>query len=505
MKKAVILVALFMSGIHIQAQTHQEALRYSDSHVMGTARSAGMSNAFGALGADISTLSVNPAGLGVYRSFDFSFSFDLGMREMTSYQFADFDGSSSTKRADAAGNFNLNSIGFVAPYKKYKEGDWKRTSIGFAYNKTNIFRSNTTLRGYNSHSSMTDVFLAYAEGQHHADLNPFFEGLAFESYLIDPVTDTTGNWLQGQYTTFAGGAGVEQYKYTETSGSMGEFAFSYAGSYKEQLYLGATLGFNSLDYVQKSVYYEGDYQDTSSGVSHFIWYENLYTTGGGVNLKLGAILRANDQLRLGLAWHSPTFYSLQDEWSAEVDATHHLIAADTSISKKSPVGMYAYELITPMKVITSAALVLNKQLILSADLEFVDYTSMQLSDMGSMSFEAENEEIKTLYTNTFNGRFGAELNLSPFVIRGGYAFYGNPLAQHDDELMADDPYEDQYRNERQSYSIGLGKRNTYHYIDFAYTFTEQAATEWMYNAAFVPAAKVVNTYHNIMVTMGWKF
>ena len=142
MKKNLFLVSCLLFSSILVAQTHEDALFFSDNNLVGTARSSAMGNAFGALGADVASISINPAGLGVYNSYDFSVTTNLGMREMTSY----FQGN---KTVDAAGNFNLSSLGFVLPYKINKEGDWRRTNMAFTYNKTNIFKSNTTIKGYN--------------------------------------------------------------------------------------------------------------------------------------------------------------------------------------------------------------------------------------------------------------------------------------------------------------------------------------------------------------------
>jgi hypothetical protein len=496
MKRNLFLASLLVCSSVLMAQTHEDALLFSDNSIAGTARSAGMGNAFGALGADISSLSINPAGLGVYRSYDFSLTTNLGMREITTYY-------NGNKTVDAAGNFNISSLGFILPYKRSKEGDWRRTNIGFAYNKTNIFKSNTTIRGY-SNTSIVDVFHNYAQGAAMEDLNPFYESGAFWTDLIDLSLDTAGDWVDdGNYYREVD-AGQYQYKHTSVSGSMGEFAMSYAGSYKERLYLGATLGFTSIEYAKKSRYNESGFADDSTTVQSFYLYENVYTSGGGVNLKLGGILRVNDNLRLGLAWHSPTYYSLQDEWEMMLDVNHELNDSAYSYSYTSPYGMYNYDLKTPMKLVTSAAVVLNKKLVLSADLEYLDYGTMQLSGdrMDYEYFDAENEAITT-YTASYNTRLGAELNLTPIILRAGYAHYGSPIYINEGPTLMMVPQSvDRYRTEKQSWSVGLGKRNDYSYVDFAYVFTEDVRFPLLYRST---QYKSVNSYHNIMLTMGWKF
>ncbi len=496
MKRNLFLASLLACSSFLMAQTHEDALLFSDNSIAGTARSAAMGNAFGALGADISSLSINPAGLGVYRSYDFSLTTNLGMREMTSYY-------NGNKTVDAAGNFNISSLGFILPYKRSKEGDWRRTNMGFAYNKTNIFKANTTIRGY-SNTSIMDVFHDYAQGAAMEDLNPFYESGAFWTDLIDLSVDTAGDWVDdGNYYREVD-AGQDQYKHTSVSGSMGEFAMSYAGSYKERLYLGATLGFTSIEYAKKSHYNESGFADDSTTVQRFDLYENVYTSGGGVNLKLGGILRVNDNLRLGLAWHSPTYYSMQDEWEMMLDVNHELNDSAYSYSYTSPYGMYNYDLKTPMKLVTSAAVVLNKKLVLSADLEYLDYGTMQLSGdrMDYEYFDAENDFLDR-YVQTYNVRLGAEYNLGAIILRGGYSKYGTPVYDYSDAVFIM-PNLDIYAPERQSFSCGIGKRNDFSYVDFAYTFTEQAAFDNLYNN-WQSEYKQVNSYHNIMVTMGWKF
>ena len=234
--------------------------------------------------------------------------------------------------------------------------------------------------------------------------------------------------------------------------------------------------------------------------------DDVYTSGAGVNLKIGGILRVNDQLRLGLSWHSPTLYNMQDEWQMKIDAQHELNDSAYSYSYTSPYGMYNYEIVTPMKITTSAAVVLNNKLVLSGDVEFVDYTTMQLNGNDYDYFEEQNQEIANTYTSTYNTRLGAELNLSPIVFRAGYTKYGNPLYINEGPAVMDAPQlVEEYRTERQTWSVGVGKRNQYSYIDFAYSFTENAQTDWMYNEAYVESMKLVNSYQKIMLTLGWKF
>ena len=322
------IAILCLSVSQIMAQSHYDAFLFSETNTYGTARSSAMANAFGALGADMSVLSTNPAGLGVYQSVEFSYSLSLTGIDKTSY----FKGN---KLTNSVGSFNVPSIGLVAPVKTDNNSDWRRFNIGLAYNTNNIFTSNTVQSGYNANSSLVDVFLGSATGYQLAELNPFFELASFDTDLIDLQTDSSG-WIDdGNYFREVQ-TGQDQFKQTDVTGSSGEFVISYAGAYQERLYLGATLGLTNINYRKNSRYNERNFADTNTTVQYFDMYENQYTTGSGINLKIGGIYRANDNLRLGIAWHSPTLYDMHDEWEMQLRTQHEFNDSSYAYTYSSP-------------------------------------------------------------------------------------------------------------------------------------------------------------------------
>ena len=76
MKKILfIFLTILLINPSIYSQSYVDnALLFSTNKYGGTARFVGMGGAFGALGGDFSSISINPAGLGVYRSSEFVFS-----------------------------------------------------------------------------------------------------------------------------------------------------------------------------------------------------------------------------------------------------------------------------------------------------------------------------------------------------------------------------------------------------------------------------------------------
>lgn len=497
MKNQILLSAASLLFVcQISAQSYLDVQLFSETNVVGTARTASMAGAFGALGADISSLSTNPAGLGLYQSVDFSFTLGLGATDRTSY----YSGNKFTARV---GDFNLNSLGAAFPVKSDPDSDWKRQNFGFAYNKTKDFRANTYIHGNDDSGSLVDVFFDNANGKTLDELDSFFELSAFDTDLIDLDVDSNGYIDNGQYFREVY-AGQDQYKEVITDGQMGEVALSYAASYQEKLYIGSSLTINTVEYARRSKYTENNFNDTLSTVQSFEFYEYQYTSGSGVGLKLGAIYKANKNLRLGLSYHTPSILYLSDQYDTRLDVNHSFNDSAYAYSKMSPTGVYDYQVTTPSKLMVSGALILSKQFIVSADFELVDYSQASLSGQpeDDQYFNDQNSIIQNRYSEVANMKLGAELNLSSILLRAGYATYGNPLAG---DLQSTDPTANVYSSEREMYSVGFGKRNQFSYIDFAFVFSEGSYTTWLYNAYYTPPVKVVDTNYSLLLTMGWKF
>ena len=72
MKRLAAIVLMSSLFIQVSAQTAVDALRYSRTIAGGTARYMALNGAFGAVGGDFTVLSTNPAGIGIYRSSEFT-------------------------------------------------------------------------------------------------------------------------------------------------------------------------------------------------------------------------------------------------------------------------------------------------------------------------------------------------------------------------------------------------------------------------------------------------
>lgn len=471
----LLSVSLFYNS---NAQTEIDALRYSQNDIVGTARFSAMAGAFGALGADFTTLSYNPAGIGFYQFSELTFTPSIGNVVATTY----FGGG---KNEDEKFHLNFSNLGYVVSSPKSGNA-WKRINLAFGYNRTANYKKRTYISGENKSTSMIDNFVLNAQGNTISNLNSFTELLAWNTYLYDPLdTIDNGNYISNLNSLLS----KKQEKVINSNGSSGEYAFSIGTSYEDKIYFGATIGIPSIDYYEKSTYTESEFSDTAAHLQSFDYEEEFTTTGKGFNIKVGIITRLNDWIRVGGALHSPTFYDMEDEYSTAITA----VWSDTLGTKydSSPFGYFNYELKTPWKAIGSVAINIKKQGLITADIEIVDYASAKFNS-DSDKFSDENEVINSLYTKATNIRLGGEMKYKPFRIRAGYALYGSP-------------YKANSEFGSESFSFGLGVDRGHFIADFAYVFSEKSDEHFMYSSNLVDAATITSTKHNFLVTIGLRY
>jgi hypothetical protein len=371
MKTKIFLAAIALGlGFHpLFAQNEIDALRYSQILRGGTARFTSMGGAFGALGGDFSVLSTNPAGIGIYRKSEFTFTPSFFNQKTTS----DFKG---TMLDDYKYNVNFNNAGIVlAYYEPETKNAWKGIAFGFGYNKLNNFNNRISMSGKNTDNSLLDLYIGDAQGagMDTSAMDPFSTQLALYSGAIfmDTSNGIFYHHLQGAY-------GEEQSKSVTTSGSMGETVFSLGGNYNDKLYMGATFGIPHINYHEESTYMETADTNALNGFQSFELNQDSRTTGVGFNFKFGMIYKPTDWVRIGGALHSPSYFEMHDDWSS--DMTTHF-AGGQKYTSESPTGQYDYTLVTPMRTIASLGFVIKKIGLVGVDYEFVDYPSASLSSV----------------------------------------------------------------------------------------------------------------------------
>ena len=476
---AFAMIATLIISLPALSQNENDAFRYSFMKPGGTARFTSMGGAFGALGGDFSSLSTNPAGLAIFRSSEITFTptLDFALVESTYY---------GSTQDDMKYNFNFNNLGvvFAIPITRpIDQPGWKSVNFGFGINRHNNFNQRWVAEGFNPQSSLMTDFLNQAIGEGSiSNLDDFSTGLAWDTWLLYQVN--------GQFAVDMPNGGVLQRQETNSSGSIREFVLSVGANYNDFLFLGATLGLPSVRYEESSVFVETD-RDNNNSIFKSLTYTNKFiTSGSGFNLKVGAIIRPTDMVRLGVAVHTPTFFKLKDEYNAIMRSSLNL--SDYTNYSSSPNGWFRYELNTPLKAIGSLGLVFGTAGLVSFDYEYVDYTRMRLRS-DDYIFSSENNIIRENFTAQHNLRLGGELRVDPLVLRGGYAFYSSP-------------YKTGVNDGQQSVvSAGIGIREKHYFIDFAYAYTFFREDYYLYSAQFVNPVDNQYSLSRFMLTLGFRF
>lgn len=477
---ALIMLFAFLSGL--MAQNEVDALRYSRLNYSGTARSVAMGGAFGALGADFSTLSQNPAGIGLYKSSEVSFTPSLAITKTE----ATFNG---TFRDDYKYTFNIGSLGIVmatSPNQGNTQSMWKNVQFGFGVNRLANFNNRILIDGYNTESSYLTPYLS-DRGIAPQDLGAYSSGLAYDADLMFlRNAEDSASW---NYQIDLPDGGVNQRKSIESKGSLNEMVFTIGANYGDRLYLGATVGVPYIRYSETSTYTETDTEGNSDYFNSFTRTDNLETSGTGINFKFGLIYRATDFLRIGGAIHTPTFYTgMSDSWDASIKSHFD---NGSSLTARSPQGYYEYELTTPMRAIASVGFIIGKAGLISADYEYVDYSTARLR-APDYDFNDENEAISTSYQKANNLRFGTEWRYGALSFRGGYNISANPYVYGSDATNS-------------TYSLGLGIRDKNFYVDFAWAHSSMNEEYYLYSVNYVPPVDLKMMNDSFLMTIGIKY
>jgi len=482
MKKTLYILGIFLLGIsNVYAQNSVDVLRYSQTSVGGTARAMGLGGAFGAIGADFSSLSINPAGIGLYKKSEFSltptFYFSQAKSTMGDY---------ATKMGKS--NFNMNNYGLVlvAGSGKKKAG-WKYFQFGVGVNRLANYNHQYTIENDNQTSSLMTDYQKQAYGTMPEDLNPFSTNLAWYHYLLEDTVRLPNGGLA--YTSPLANGGVYQKLNKTTWGSTNELSISFGSTYSDIFYIGGSVGFPFLRYFEQSMYLEEDKADTISNFYKYIKDDYLETHGSGVNFKFGVIVRPMGWFRVGLAFHSPTWYSMNDYYYSNMtryydDGTHE--------SKRSPDGRYDYNLNTPMKLIGSTVFTIARFMLISADVEMVDYSSGRL-DAYDYQFSDENEQVKAKYKAVLNYKFGTEIRIRPMAFRVGLDYFSSPYAN------------DINSGDMLNASAGIGYRDRSIFVDLAYVYSLKRENYYLYNPELIAPANIDNYTHRIALSVGYRF
>lgn len=483
------LVALAATTGTLYAQSYApDALKFSQSNFGSTTRFKGMGGAQIGVGGDMSSLGANPAGLGLFTKSEFSLTPEFNnMVGKGSYL--------NTQTESTKDRLNLNHLGvvFYSPSYRMRGQDTQKgvvsTVFGIGYNRNNDFGAEFNYQGVNANNSIADYFsdLANANGIARNGLPQ----MAYEGFIIGedadgffPQTDVNNN----------------QAKNEVRSGSTSELTASGALNISNQVYVGLSIGLVNVRYTNDSEFVESGNNVTEASPYSLSFRQSQEATGSGYNARLGVIFRPAENLRIGATLQSPSWLFIQDNTTMVLDS-RIATGVNAGTYTNDPVNyIFNYRVRTPLKGALGASYVLGGKGLISADIDFVDYSTIRFNTDQGLEPETimeENNIVRSSYKSAINYRIGGEYKVnSQFGLRAGYGLNGSAIKGDTDNYFAS-----------HYYTGGLGYRVNNYYVDLAYqrvdTNTDLAPYEL--NDFSEPEANIKTSRNNVFLTFGVRF
>ena len=445
MKRFLIIAAFFAATL----MSFSQSLGYQDLGILfsqndhnGSARFKAMSGAFGALGGDISSINVNPAGISVFTNSIFSGTFNSKNSEIiTSFGDANFnDRKTLTTNNEYV---NLSQAGAVLVFDSAYSSEWSKFAIGFNYRTTKGFSDNFSAEGNEAITTF--------------DTNPRDTNTPKKSY----------NFTDGQLFS------------TSYGGEITELNFAFSAVHQKKLHIGMSLNFYDLNFSQQSVLTELN-SDVNGTILDVELYQENFTTGTGFSANAGFIYKAHQSLRFGLAYQTPTWYNelLQDtnynqDSNTDIGETTFFPENEETFSEFNDRQLISYRLQTPSKLTASAALIFGKNGLLSFDYINKNYRKIKLSNG---VFTNENQHFQNDLKNTHNFNIGTEWRFDSFSFRGGYNFEQTPNTSN---FLSDNSVMN--FSDIKGYSLGGGYNFGNFKLDFAYSNNNRNSSYNFYN------------------------
>ena len=467
MKKIFINILVLGSGLAYAQQTVNT--QYSTSAIelygqdinSGSAKYIGTGGAVGALGGDVSSVEQNPAGLGVAINSEVQITGAVSGYKTTNTFYS--------QRVDKKSDFDFQQFAGTFVFNTNNDS-WNRFTVGVNYTNQRLDRVN------------------------QSNENP--------NITFDAV-DANGN-ITNKYTFNGYGEGIDGYK--------SKFSLNFATAYENKLYLGLGLNFHETNYQKGEQY--GEKSLTGSSYVYNLDGYPLTEVGQGFSFSAGAIYKFNHNVRAGLAYHSPVWYNIDEQYYA---------ASYNTNGDVQSYDLYGgnYDLKRGGRLVGSLGFVLDKNFSLG-----VDYT-YHLNDNTLLkpenSFISSNNFISQYVTNSSELRVGGEYRLDKFKARLGYNYVQSPYNDlsltiaNVDNVLTQTTLKKPFIGDINRYSAGIGYDFGGFFIDAAYQYQTQKANQLIGGGTYIDndlyavdlpeyySPKVKKDNSIFLLTLGWQF
>jgi hypothetical protein len=430
---------------------------------LSTARSAAIGGAFVSLGADLSSLYINPAGLGMYRSSDFSVTLGPSVSRVTNSMLGE-QSVSATRTA-----FTVNNFG--AAFNLY-EGTGATTSftLGIGYSRLADYNYRSHMKIASGSGSILDVFeMQDANGS-----------------VANNTPDSWGAYLAGELNLLpaanvvAGDAQIVKNMDELSRGSAGEYTVGAGWNFNNKVYIGFSLGIVDI-YQKREMTYSEDYSSNNATdpLRYMDYTQYLKSVGTGFNIKTGVVYRPIPDLRIGLAFHSPTVATVHEyaDYNMLVGyADGYEYEAFSNITEE-----YREDFYTPARLMTGVSYTFFDTGILAIDYERTFYNGIGVYG-DELYTQAQRirfrDDVKYSFTGSDALRVGAEVMATDYLaLRFGYGCTRDGLKKRtiDNPIGLDLPV----RRESSVFSAGLGMNiGPMTKLDVTYSFLTAKMTDY---------------------------
>jgi len=513
--KWLIGILMLLPTVIWAQSTSETALLFSRTRPGGSARIQGMGGVQTSLGGDYSSAFSNPAGLGMFNRSEISITPGFNTANVTS----DYLGNKGT---ESKTNFAIPGLGLVFQTEKDGRKGFLSGTFAVSMNRVNNFNQNFSYNGTNDKNSIIDYFIEDATGY---DPNSFLingsnfntpTGLAYNNYLIEDSTFIDPSASRLEYLSVMGTFPTNpqdireafQLEDVQTEGAQNQWSFSYGANLSDKVFIGAGVGFTTLRFASKKTYTESDYffvlDPDFNPLDNMILEEELRINGNGINGTLGVIFRPIDMVQIGVSYTSPTLYQLTDSYRATMTTRWNNFDYTgngdriNNVSEETDEIISEYDLKTPSHLSIGGTVFFQKSGFISADVEMVNYSGARYSSQVSgISFDTDNNNIKTLYQSTINYRVGGEYRFNNYRVRAGYNYMSDPFTTEQNGIS----------REITSLSGGLGYRTKKFYVDFALVYSqgESSYRPYRVNSIDSPLVAIESKNTFAIITVGIPF
>lgn len=548
MKKILSLMTVAMLGTAVSAQETYDNAQLATKDLNGTARYVGMGGAMEALGADISTIGTNPAGIGMFR------------RSMVAGSF----GFNSQQDAKSFGNANKTNMSFDQAGFVYsmRSGRHSMLNFGFNYTKSKNFDQILTAAGRLNNASQNKLSaMKNANGVYtlqdknnglvsnsgaYSQVDYLYSNVLFNHYkepAENESADPTNAHLNKNGVIVYDNTGLPVYYNAtgydfgrSTTGYIGQYDFNVSGNSNDRFYWGFTVGIYDVHYNGSSLYSES-LVDGNTAIGDVAMNDERKITGTGFDVKAGLIFRPAEEspFRIGLYVHTPTWYDLTTRNYTVLNNNTNEAYGSTERGKSSE--SYDFKFYTPWRFGVSLGHTVGNYLALGATYEYADYTTndIRVNDGGEVDYwgnyyetssrdEAMKQNIKNSLKGVHTVKLGMEFKPEKnFAVRLGYNYQSamyNKNGFKDGSLESYGTYyasTTDYTNWKDThhFTAGVGYNYGKFSFDLAYQYSQT-------NGDFYPfmsyvdnsepkfdnvcdAVKVSNKRNQLLFTVGYKF